>query len=96
MKRRAARIDSNQNEIVAALRKIPGVSVAITSALGDGYPDLNIGREGKTFLVELKNGLLTPSKRKLSPDEEKFMKQWRGHYAVCNSLDEVLKVIGVS
>jgi hypothetical protein len=39
MPRRAAKTDGNQAEIVEALRKA-GRTVAITSRLGDGFPDI--------------------------------------------------------
>ena len=40
--RRAAKIDDNQNELVALIRAM-GVSVAITSAAHDGFTDLVVG-----------------------------------------------------
>lgn len=90
---RAKKIDANQTEVVRALRKIPGVSVAITSALGKGYPDLNVGYKGRTYLFELKDGSKPESARKLTPDEVEFQGKWTGHYAVVNSLDDILKII---
>jgi hypothetical protein len=93
--RRKARTDSNQSSIVSALRDIPGVSVAVTSSLGQGYPDLNIGRNGITYLVELKDGSLPPSKKQLTDDEKEFKDRWTGHYSVCENIDDILKVIGI-
>lgn len=92
----AKKVDSNQKNIVEALRQIPGVSVAVTSSLGEGYPDLTIGRQGKTYLVEIKDGDKSPSKRKLTDDEQQFKDNWTGHYAVCNNLEEVLNAIGIT
>lgn len=81
MPRQRAKVDGNQKEIVEFLRA-NGVSVAITSQLGKGFPDLVCGWKGKSFLLEIKDGNLTPSKQKLTPLEELFKKSWRGHYAI--------------
>ena len=94
--RRAAKIDSNQNEVVKALRQIPGVSVRITSMVGAGFCDIVIGARGVNYLIELKDGKKSPSQRKLTEDEESFMSKWKGQYAVCNSLDEILKVLNIN
>lgn len=91
--RRAAKIDSNQNEIVAALRKIPNLSVQITSQLGNGFVDLVIGYRGINYLIELKDGKKPKSAQKLTPDEELWHSKWNGQKAVCNSLDEILNTI---
>lgn len=91
--RRAAKIDSNQNEIVNMLRKIPGVSVAVTSQLGNGFVDIVVGYRGFNYLVELKDGNKTASRRKLTDDELKFMSEWKGQYSVCKDFDEVLNII---
>lgn len=85
--RRAARIDSNQNEIVEAFRKL-GATVSITSAVGQGFPDLCVGAHGKTCLVEVKNEAQPPNKRKLTPDQVDFHANYQGKIAVVeNELD---------
>lgn len=91
--RRAAKIDSNQNKIVTTLRRIPGVSVAVTSSLGKGFPDLVIGRNGKNYLIELKDGDKYKSQQKLTPEEYKWHEEWRGQVSVCANIDEVLNTI---
>ena len=90
--RRAAKTDANQPEIVAALRAI-GASVADTSAVGKGFPDLVCGYQGRTWLLECKDGSLSPSRRKLTPDQVEFKATWRGHWAVVNSADEAIEVV---
>ena len=91
--RRAARADDNQPAIVEALRQC-GATVAITSKLGGGYPDLTVGYRGVTFMMELKDGDKSPSERKLTPAEEKFHREWRGGpLHVVNSVREALQVI---
>ena len=90
--RRAAKIDANQPEIVAALQAI-GASVAITSAVGKGFPDLVVGLRGRNWLLELKDGSLSPSRRKLTPDQIEFKAKWRGHWAVVSSAGEAIEVV---
>jgi hypothetical protein len=93
--RRKARIDNNQNEIVRQLRKIPGFSVAITSALGDGFPDAVVGFRKKNLLIEIKDPKQPPSKRKLTEEEEKFHNSWTGEIYVVHTVDDVLKIFGL-
>ena len=93
---RAARIDDNQNEIVAQLRDIPGCTVWITSMVGHGGPDFVIGWMGANSLIELKDGDKVPSKRKLTKDEKKFHAQWAGQIDIAESFEDCLRIIGVS
>jgi Holliday junction resolvase len=90
-----ARTDDNQNEIVQALRGV-GASVAITSQLGSGFPDIVAGYRGQNYLIEIKDGFKPPSKRKLTPDEQEFHDLWRGTVHVANSVDEALAIIGAT
>lgn len=92
--RRAARTDDNQQLIVKQLRQL-GCSVAITSMIGKGFPDLVIGYKDKNFLVELKDGAKVKSKKGLTMDEAKFFTAWKGQCDKCESLDEICKVIGI-
>ncbi len=97
MERKYKRTDANQTEVVEGLRKI-GCSVAVTSAVGDGFPDIVVGRtdingEKKNWLVEIKDGNKPPSKRRISPDQIEFHGQWRGQIAVVNSLDEAINLV---
>jgi len=90
---RAARTDRNQTEIVNALRKL-GCSVAVTSAMGKGFPDLVVGWRGRNFLLEIKDGEAIPSKRKLTPDEQKFHDFWLGDIKVVESVEDAYKAVG--
>lgn len=92
--RRAARVDNNQNEIVLALRDV-GASVAITSMVGSGFPDIVVGHRGRNFLFEIKDGSQPPSKRKLTPDEQEFFDTWRGTIFIVNDINEALEILGV-
>lgn len=91
--RRKARVDDNQADIVKALRKIPGVSVAVTSQLGKGFPDLVVSRKGVNYLVEIKDGSKPKHQQKLTEDEKDFHESWTGQITVCSSLDEILKLL---
>ena len=88
------RIDDNQKEVVSQLRKL-GVSVAITSMLGKGFPDLVLGHQNKNYLIELKDGSKTKSRKTLTEDEAKFFNDWRGQVDKCESLDDICRIIGI-
>lgn len=92
--RRIARTDDNQQLIVKQLRQL-GCSVAITSMIGKGFPDLVIGYKDKNFLVELKDGSKPKSQKGLTMDEAKFFTAWKGQCDKCENLDEICKIIGI-
>lgn len=79
--KRGGNPDANQGRIVAALRKI-GCTVAITSHVGNGFPDLLVGYQGRTVLLEVKDGDKYPSERKLTEAEAHFLATWTGGPAV--------------
>jgi Holliday junction resolvase len=92
MSKYARRIDANQNEIVDALRKA-GATVRVVTQ-GDGIPDLLVGYNGFSILMEVKDGNKPPSGRKLTEAEEKFFKEWTGGMLVIvNSVEEALAVL---
>jgi hypothetical protein len=93
--RRKARIDANQNQIVKALRQIPHLSVAITSQLGQGFPDLVIGYRGKNYLIELKDGSKPASARRLTQDELEWHDGWFGRVDTCDSLEAILEALNI-
>lgn len=76
--RRAARTDENHREIIDGLRQ-RGYSVLDTSRLGDGFPDIVVGKAGVTSLMEIKR-----EKRrgriagKLTAAQQDLMALWRG------------------
>ncbi len=90
---RIRRADSNQAELVRQLRQIPGVTVAHTHVIGSGFPDILVGRNGKNYLIELKDGKKFKSWKKLTPDEEKFHEKWTGQIAVAETFEDVLQII---
>lgn len=91
---RAKKIDSNQPTIVKQLRALH-ISVRVTSMVGDGFTDLVLGFRSQNFLIELKDPSRPPSKRKLTPDEQEFFDSWRGQVNKCETLEEILVVIGL-
>lgn len=90
--RRAAKVDANQSEIIAALRRI-GATVQPLHAVGAGCPDLLVGWRGMTSLLEIKDGSKPPSARKLTPDQVKWHAEWQGHVAVVESVKEAIEAI---
>jgi hypothetical protein len=84
--------DRNHAEIMQVLRKIPGVSVFSTHAVGKGFPDLVVGYMGMNYLLEVKDGEKPPSQRKLTADEVRFHNSWMGQIAIVNSIDDLIKI----
>ena len=91
--RRAAQVDANQREVVAALRGA-GASVQLLHAVGEGCPDLLVGYKGLNMLLEVKDGSKPPSAQKLTPQQEEWHRDWRGHRVVVNSPEAALTAIG--
>ena len=83
-RRKAAKIDANQPEIVKELRKKSGVTVALDK------DDILVGYEGQTYWIEIKTG----PKAKLRESQKKLLNEWGGHYAICWNVDQVLYEIG--
>ena len=94
--RRAAKVDRNQSEIVAALRK-RGAVCLIVSQLKNCF-DILVLFNGTVQMVEIKDGELPPSARKLTTGELDFKAKAEGvgcTYNVVNSVEEALSLIGV-
>ena len=69
---RANKVDANQAAIVKALEKT-GATVQSLGSVGDGCPDLLVGRLGVTLLLEVKG-----KKGKTTEDQEEWFSWWRG------------------
>lgn len=93
--RRAAKVDRNQAEIVAAFRKA-GASVQPLHGVGQGCPDLAVGFRGVNYMVEVKDGEKPPSARKLTPDQVEWHDAWRGQVCVVNDIAEALALLGIN
>ena len=82
------RVDKNQQEIVAEFRRL-GFSVYITSHVGAGFPDLMVGKSGKTILVEIKSS----ESAKWTGSQLEFMSKWQGGTVMrVNNIEDVQKL----
>ncbi|HEX6427989.1 MAG TPA: hypothetical protein VF008_09905 [Niastella sp.] len=91
---RAKRVDDNQAKIVEQLRRL-GVTVQHLHTIGQGCPDLLLGVRGRNFLIELKDSEKTESQKRLTDDEKEFFNTWRGQVNKCETLEDILKVVGL-
>jgi len=73
----AKRVDSNHSLVVKTLREL-GCSVFDTSRVAGGFPDLVVGKNQKTALVEVKRN----EKAKFTPYQNTFMQNWKGSTVV--------------
>ena len=87
MTRRAARVDRNQVEIVASLRRI-GASVQHLHMVGKDCPDLLVGFRGRNYVIEVKD-----AKGKLMPGQAQWMTEWRGQSCVVRTPEEAILTI---
>ena len=69
----AKKVDANHSVIVKALRDL-GCSVFDTSRVAGGFPDLVVGKNSKTALVEIKRNATAP----YTEAQKKFMENWKG------------------
>lgn len=69
----AKRVDVNQSQIVKIFRE-GGCSVFVTSTVAGGFPDLVVGKNGKTHLVEIKSSRTA----KFTPAQDLFILNWKG------------------
>ncbi len=85
---RRARVDGNHAAIVKRLREL-GMSVANTSRLGEGFPDIVVGWRGVNGIFEIKDPARKPSERRLTDDEDKFHAAWKGQIDKVETAEEV-------
>lgn len=95
--RKIARLDRNHTSIVRVLRGV-GASVESLATVGGGVPDIVVGIVDAynipvNLLVEVKDGSLVPSARRLTPDEVKFHDNWKGQVIVIKSEDEAIEMV---
>ena len=92
----ASRVDNNHKEIVEALRKA-GASIIDTAKLGGGLPDLIVGYNGKTFLVEVKNLKTQYGRAGLNKNQRKWLEEWTGGpFAMVSDIESALRAIGAT
>lgn len=87
------KVDANQKEVLAKLRELPGVTIQDLHGVGQGCPDFVVGFLGRNYFIELKDGDKPKHQKQLTPDEEKFHKEWTGQVSVCESWQDVFKLI---
>ncbi len=91
--RRAAKVDRNQSEIVAALRKA-GATVEPLHQVGGGCPDLLVGWRGINHLIEIKDGAARKSARALNDTQVDWHGAWKGAVAKAENINDALQIIG--
>lgn len=85
--RQAARRDANEPEIVAALRK---AGASVTPLSMPGVPDLLVGHQGESILIEVKN-----DRNGLTEEQETWHQQWQGRRVwIVRTVEEALTAIG--
>ena len=86
-----ARIDTNHKEIVKALRDA-GATVVSLVAMKHGVPDLLVGYQNETLLMEIKKD----AKAKFTPDQLDFMGKWKGGaISRVDSVDAAIRALGI-
>jgi hypothetical protein len=69
-----------------------GCSVFDSSRVAGGFPDIIVGRNGITVLVEIK----TDSKKKFTAAQDAFMLNWRGStVSRIQDLDGVINLVNI-
>ena len=85
----AKRTDSNHSEIVKTLRQL-GCSVFDSSRVAGGFPDLVVGKNQITCLVEIK----ATEQSRFTAAQELFMMNWRGSTVVrINDVDGAIRLV---
>ena len=93
--RLAAKVDANQAEIVKTLRSC-GVTVQHLHGVGAGCPDLLVYSPfiRRMLLLEVKDGSLPPSKRRLTSAQQTFHSEWPADVHIVSSPDDALRAVG--
>lgn len=91
--RRNAKVDINQPEIVEALRSM-GAFVLHTHQLKNAF-DILVGYKGKLFIMEIKDGKLPPSKKRLSNGELECKEGFESVEVPYHIVESVEEAVGV-
>jgi hypothetical protein len=94
--RHASRRDDNEAGIILQLRRVPGVSVRVNDQ--PGHPDLTVGYEGRTYLLEVIGDEKAKRYRTygdLTPAQVRWHAGWKGHVAKVRTPADALRAIGV-
>jgi Holliday junction resolvase len=90
MRRYGAKRDDNEAAIVRFL-EANGCIVQRLSA--PGVPDLLVSRGGVNCLLEVKDPTKPPSKRRLTPDQARWIERWRGQVAIVETPQDAMRVV---
>jgi Holliday junction resolvase len=86
-----SKVDTNHKQIVEALRK-SGATVVSLASMRHGCPDLLVGFQNVTMLMEVKKD----EKAKFTTDQLDFIAKWKGG-PVCrvDSVESALRALGI-
>ena len=85
--RKHAKVDLNQVEIVAAIRKVGG-KVLHLHQIGGGCADVLVKYRGVLLLMEIKS-----KGGRMTPDEQAFYDEWQDCMVVVYSAEEALEAL---
>jgi len=85
--RKRARVDENQRDIIAAIRKL-GATAEPIHQLGDGRPDVLFGYRGRSGTLEVK----APG-GKLTEREKEWADEWRGEHHIVYTVNEAIHAV---
>lgn len=89
--RRAARRDTNEGDIIKAIRA-EGAYVKVIN--DEGLFDLLVSYRGETLMIEVKDGAKPPSARRLTEAEQKFHEEWPGsNLHIVTSAEEAVALL---
>jgi Holliday junction resolvase len=82
------KVDGNQRDIIATFESC-GFTVVNLSRVGEGCPDLLIGRAGKCWLVEAKN---PEGRNRIEQSQIDFAEAWNGpDIAIVRTVEDVVR-----
>ncbi len=84
--------DANQKEIVAALRAY-GATVHDASAMGQGFPDLVVGFDGKNYLIEIKKSVTKTKSTTLNSIQQRWHDNWKGTSFIVTTPEEAVHIL---
>ena len=87
----ARRVDANHSIIVKTFRDL-GCSVFDTSRVAGGFPDILVGVNQRTALVEIKSS----ASARFTPAQETFMLNWQGStVARIDSVEAAIRLVNL-
>lgn len=84
-------MDSNHREVVEALEHA-GCSVLVVNL----DFDILVGRAGKNYMLEIKDGKKSPSRQRLTGAAQKLHNRWKGTICTVSSVEAALVAVGLA